>query len=653
MGQDIIARGLVTRSLAKHEPAIDDFGGATAASRTANSVAFADAFASGVRVLALPTGTYEVEQVATGAAVRSYTQGQQPAIILPEDLRLLDGQGSTIAFRHSRGIQASSWTTWAYPAVQSELAASVLAGDVQVTLSAGEGANWTVGDTALWRFGSLPYDKPEALDWGLARIRAIDGDTVTLDRPLPQDFDPASVDADAFTSNFGTTWYNRSLHKWSIFDGLEVRDLVGEGNPGTTVEEFLTVRGGRKVSIRRCGARNVGIGFALQYVEGAVIEDCFTDDGNPFQVSVGKGVSMAECRDIAIRNFRGKGLTKCISLEAGSYAHVSGGLFENTGRPDDGTSYAGQCIVFNVMGKSQITVQDFTITGYGGYQLVANKNGLDDYNGIADIGGRLTMIHPTEPGHIDLTMLSGMLDYRIAGQHELFDFRTPRVWRRRIWLRNGLNQNLRGPNGAIVRARIYASSGLTFGTGGQLPALWIGRDTHNGINYADQLVAGSDVDLRFLGGDAGGEQWFRRAEQVKLLIATESGTSLDNTDQYLDIEFEIAPDLLSSQMDWSNEQDQRNSGQGGRLREAVFYNFNVPSVAAGASWSFNLAVPNIASDDFVHAVEMLGNIGQMRIVSTDAYGGLVNVTFHNPTGAAIDLGSTTLRVLWSKSLTSG
>ena len=52
----------------------------------------------------------------------------------------------------------------------------IATGDRELTLEAGEGANWQPGDTLLWQLGSLPYDRPETINWGFAQVKAVNGD---------------------------------------------------------------------------------------------------------------------------------------------------------------------------------------------------------------------------------------------------------------------------------------------------------------------------------------------------------------------------------------------------------------------------------------------------------------------------------------------
>lgn len=657
MGIDISSRALAARSLARSAPLLQEFGPLSATDGQPARRAFRDAFAAGEKRLAVGPGVYHLAAIPADEPVRMQTPYQQPSVILPAGFRRLDGRGSELLLYDGRGIRGSAFETWGYPTVMSYLASDVHAGNTTVTLEAGEGAKWAVGDSLIWRLGSLPYDIPEPIEWGMAAVTAVEGDVVTLDRPLPAPFSVASVADLGFVLPSGDTWYNKALHKWPLFDDLTITDLIGsayrhpEGDCWT--EEFIAILGGRRLRFSGCGARRVSIGYSLQYVTGATIEDCWAEDGATFPGSHSKGINLAETRDVQVRNFRGKGLKRLIHLEAGAEASVSGGSFENTGAYDGSGPFGTGCIVFGAVGRSRLSIRDFTVTGYGGYILSNNLNGDPAFSGTIQFEGRLTLIHPEEPWSLQPDQIAGLLDYRIAGNRELWDFRYPRVWKRRIYLRNGLFQNLRGPTGVISRMRVYASPGLTFGSGGQVPSFYIGRSSSNGVNYAASLVAGQEALLTFVGGTVAGPIWTKRNEQLKILLQTEAGTSLDNADAYIDIECDMAFDRLAPASTWQFDSDRRNSGPTGGLREAFFAAFDIPAIAAGGTVAVDLAIPAMSSKALVESIDVAGSLGNVSIRHAETLTGSLRIVFENTTAAALDSAPADLRVLWRESLTSG
>ncbi|MGN6497097.1 MAG: hypothetical protein ACTHK5_07125 [Tsuneonella sp.] len=657
MGIDISARALAVRSLERTPQLLQEFGTLSASDGEPARRAFRDAFAAGVSRLAVAPGTYHLAAVPADEAVHMQTPYQQPSVILPAGFRRLDGQGSEFLLYDGRGLRGSSSETWGYPSVMSYLAADVTAGDTTLTLEPGEGAKWSAGDQVIWRFGSIPYDAPEPIEWGMGIVTAVAGDEVTLDRPVPTSFAISSVADKPFVLPSGETWYNKALHKWPLFEDLTITDLIGSAyrhpDGDCWTEQFISIRGGRRIRLSGCGSRRVGIGFTLQYVTAAAIEDCWSEDGATFPGSHSKCINLAETRDVEIRNVSGKGLKMYLFAEADSQARVIGGSFENTGKYDGTGSYGADCIVFSALSRSCVSVRDFTVTGLGGYVLSATDIGVPDYEGSVEFDGSLTLIHPDEPYALQPGQITGLLDYRIAGERELWDFRALRVWRRRIYLRDGLLQNLRGPRGILVRMRVYASPGLTFGDSGKLKGLYVGRESDVGSNVAASLVAGADATIDFLGGLVAGPLWTARNEQLKLLVNAAAAAGLNAADAYLDVECEFAVDRRAGSAAWSADSDARNSGPGEGLREALFTAYDIPSIPANGVITVDFPVAAVLNGDIVEGFDYTGNLASISIRHMESITGAVRVIFANTTAAAYKLPASDIRITWRKSLTSG
>jgi len=651
VGYDAIARGLAVRSLQRQPAGIEQFGGdaSPGASPTRNTAAFRDALASGVSKVVLAGARYPVAALAQTEQVRLRRSGQQPALLLPGWLRLLDGQGATLALGNSLGILAAPYASYAFPEVRSDLAADVAAGATTLTLAAGEGAKWNAGDTFLYRLGSLPYDLPEPLQWGFRSVRSVAGDVLTIDAPMPGSFALSSVAGATFTDEFGVAARrNRTLHKWPLVTDLTVRDLAISGDAAGVTEVGLQVQGGRRVTLSGVTASRVGCGFLLQYVDGGLIDGCaMADSSTPGNPSLNKGISLAEARAIDIRHFTCSGVMQAVAAEAGSEATISGGRFDNTGNPADGSGYGVQCIVFSAQGRSQLTVRDFTVTGHGGYVLAENANGQPGFEGRIRFEGRLTLEHPAMPASLGpLADMNCLLDLRIAGGRELWDFAGARWFTRRVWLRNGQYQSIGLPPGILRQARVHASSGVVPGT--NLTDLYIGRTNDNGSSHIARLVAGQTVTLSGVGDS--GAILTRRSEQVKLLVITASGTALDTGSEFIDVHCEIVPDLLAPAFAWTSEEDARELGPGGGIREALFAAYDLPSIGAGATLQRDLAISPMATGDLVESVSL--GIDRTGIVLRDvqALPGQCRILLENRTGAAIDLPPADVRILWRKPL---
>lgn len=613
-----------------------------------NTAAFRDALgASGAR-LTVVGDRYPIAALSLTEPVRMQRGGQQPVFVIPQSLRLLDGRCATLRFGSSSGILAAPYATYDYPEVRSDLGADISVGATTLTVAPGDGVKWAVGDDIVYRLGSLPYDLPEPLQWGFAKVRAISGDVLTIDTPMPDAFVRASVATQTFTDEFGNAGRsNRTLHRWKLTSDLVIRDLqiVGEPAPGLT-ETAIGVQGSRRLTLSRINAIRVGTGFILQYVDGALIDNCsMTDSSAPNNRSLNKGIGLAETRSVEVRQFVCAGTISVVAAEANAEATFSGGRFHNSGNPADGTSYGSLCVAFQALGRSILVVRDFTITGYGDYLLAEVANGAAGFDGRVRFEGRLTLVHATMPASLGrLVDMNCLLDLRIGGGRELWDFAGARWFTRRIWLKNGEYHNFGLPPGILRQMRAYTSAGLTPGT--DLTDFYVGRAGDNGGTFLSQLVAGKTISLFPLGD--GSALFARRAEQLKLLVITASGSALDAGAQFIDVQCELVPDLLALPFAWSNEDDARNLGPAEGLREAQFTGYDLPSVAAGAIQQVDLTIPAMAAGDLVETVSFAIDRAGLSLRDVQALPGKCRVMFENRTAAAIDLPATTLRILWRK-----
>jgi len=657
MARDFIARGLGSRAIKSLPPTLETYGGGVGATSWRNREAFRDAFAAQTRTISLAGGAYACETIpSTEAATLKWT-GPQPAVLVGQGVAVIDGMRSELVATSPacRGIVNAPNASWAWPRTESYLAADVTAGATTLTLEAGQGANWAVGDELLYKFGSLPYDYPEPINWGFAKVRSKAGDVLTLDRPMPVAFALSEVTGKSFTDSFGVTGrFNKTIVKMATIAGFELRNLTVTGAAGTSTHHAISVFGGRDINVRSCGSRNVGAGVFLQYVEGGIIEDCrIEDSNNTIGAWAGRALSIAECRDIQVRGVQAKGVKKYIFVEANSNVRVTGGIFENTGDPATGVSFGSGAIVFHCLGKSSLAVSDFTITGHGGYSLSENYTADPAFTGTIRFDGTLSMVHPIEPNYINLDELNCLLDYRIGNTRQVWDFQRTQIWRRRIWLRNGMTQDFYGPTGAIRSARVYTSSGLTLGAGNKLTGFYIGKVANEGANRTASLAAGQTRNIQFFGGTLGGITWTGRSTQSRIRVITASGTEIDAASEYLDIEIEYAVDRFAPDFAWSNQVDEMNSGPGGNLREALFATQDLANIAAGATLQVDLAIPAMAAGDIVEGMSFGYALSGLSIRSMEAIAGACRVVFENQTGAAIDKPVTAVRVLWRKPLGSG
>lgn len=630
-------------------PALENYGGGILSSGDNNRNSFAAAFADDAKRLTFEGDDYTITAISDTAPVHSYQVSQQPNVILPEDFKLMDGRGATLSADSGRGIVSAGWFTWAHPVTVSYLTSAIAAGDKAWELEAGEGDNWQADDEFIYRLGSLPYDTREPLTWGFGRIVSVASDTVTLDIPSPVSFDPASVAAQGFDNTIGGTWYNKGLFKWPISKNQVTKNITVVGSVADAshkLEEGFQTRGGRNISYENCHTQKVGNGFYLQYVINGSVKDCSVEDSHVFQVSVGKGLYLAEVLGLRVENFLSRGTQTHIAMEAGSTVSVNDTTWENTGDFATGVAHLSPKM-FSVTGRSRMLAHNGKATGYGAYSFCEWNNGQAGYEGDASFTGLWSLEHPTEVLNIPLRFLDCLLEYKIAGVRELWDFANTRTWRRRIYLKDGMFYQPRGPKGPIKRLRIYTSAGLTLGTGNQLSNVSLGRVSANGANIVSQLVAGEDVVIKMVGGSQGGVEWTNRAEQSKLTIVTDAAAGLNAADHYIDIEAEFAVDRLTPGFAWSSETDQRMSHPAGNTREALV-NYDAASVAAAATANFDLTVTNMLATDLVLSVDPATGWGGLTVESIDAQAGKVRVAVKNNTASPIDLAAQNFVIRWAK-----
>jgi hypothetical protein len=664
MAQDFIARGLIARSLKRQEPALEDFAGGTTKSAERNRDAFVAAWAARIDRIALKAGAnYSVGTLADPSLTVTPGLVQQhagappgPAIIIPKNLKLFEGTGATLTWAGAnRGIRDAGYQTWAYPAVESYLGADVAKGDRTLTLEAGQGAMWAAGDEFFWMFGSFTIDFPETPNWGIAKVLAVAGDALTIDTPMPMDFAIASVAAQSYTDSFGNTRYNKVIRKWPVARGRTYRDFSVVGQIGT-YSGGLGVVGGQRIAVEKARFKGTVGGVSLQYVDGATLTDVCAEDLYRYDTSVGKGIGLAEARGVLILNPRFRGCYYSVSLEANSEATVIGGLTENTGNPQTGASWthSDSSAIFRVAENSVLTVRDHEVRGFGDFVMDLLSSG-DGLKGRINYEGIIRVVASAEMYGMTLDHANCLLDYRINGGRELWDFRRTRTWKRRFYLKDqgGAGALHYGPPGVIREARIYASSGLTFGTGNQLTRLFVGKGTDNGIDYSANLVAGSRTTIRWGAGAGAGSVWANRSLETRINIVT-NAAALDNANEYVDVEIDLAPDALNGlTFAWHSEDDERYSNAPW-LREDLFKSHDLTSVAAQSAGapgtlSVDFTIADIAAGDHILAVTATGGLGGLTC-SALAAAGKATVTFVNQTGAAIDLATRDVKIIWAKSL---
>lgn len=523
------------------------------------------------------------------------------------------------------------------PIIDLPLAADVMPGAREFALLPGSGAQLAPGDTVVWQLGEFPYDTPETPNWSFATVEAVTGDTVRLDRPSPEGLALSAV-----------TGANKRLRKLNVLRGLVIRDLT---LGGTLAEDGVNLSYVERARIERVGGRNIGAGTVVaQYCDGLTIEDCWQEGTTLTQASFGSAFNFAECRNVMLFRPRTRATLSLLNAEAGAQVTVIGGRFENTMTNAQGQSLGSQVVVINALGRASATVHDLTITGFGGYRLLETSNGQLGYDGSALFSGTLRLNHPTAPYSVPLNGVTGTLDLTIAGTREIYNFERLRHWRKRFVLRDGEYRYAFGPAGLLARARVYATPGVSVGNAGQLTGLWLGRLGNNGSNLADgptrEIEPGRDVNVATYAGDVGGALWTLRNQPLSLLCTTAANAGLNAANEFVEFEGWFAE---QSDLDVTLSEDAyRIAGVEQDPLEAWLPGYDLPAIAAGASLTVTVPVPDMLPTDFIDSVRFVGGFGGLELRGAEPVAGAIKLILANPGSSSIDRTPTDLGIAFHR-----
>ena len=477
--------------------------------------------------------------------------------------------------------------------------------------------------------GELPYDTPETLNWAFAKVLAITGNVVKLDKPMPEGLILSSVSG-----------ANKRLRKLTVLSDYVLRDLVLTG----PADEGVSLYCAERVRIQNVGGRNLGVGTVVaQYCDGLTIEDCWQDGTLLTQASFGTAFTFAETRNTVLLRPRARATLGLVRGEAGAQVTVIGGSFENSLTNAQGQPLGNQVVVVNAQGRSSMTLHDLTITGFGGYRLLETSNGVVGYEGVAQFSGTLRLNHPTAPYSVPLSSVTGTLDMTINGTREIYNFERLRHWSKRFVLRDGEFRYVFGPAGLLARARAYLTPGVTTGALGQLTGLWLGRQGDNGTNVASGvLIPGKDVNIPTYAGDVAGPQWTMRNQPIGLLCVTAANAGLNAANEFVEFEGWFAE---QSELDVTLSEDAvRSAGNELDPLEAVFPAYDLPAIAAGQTLVVTLPIADMASSDFVDSVRFTGGFTGLELRGAEPSAGSLKLFIANPGTAAIDRAPTDLGI---------
>ena len=614
-------------------------GDGTTDDRIAISAAIAYADAIGASGVTFGRKHYLLSQIP--AADLPLVAGTRPRLVIAPKPAVMDWGGAALVTQ-AGGKGLAFGRNFNGGVIELPLAADVVVGTRTLTLQPGLSANLAVGDLVTWQLGEVPNDTTETINWDIARVVAIAGDDVTLDKPMPEGLVLSTV-----------TGANKRLRKMPLLRDFVLRDLELDAED---LETGVQLYGAQRVTLERVGGTNMRGGLVMaQYCDGLTLNDCWQDGALVFNASNGAAFAFAECRNVHLNRPRVRDALTMVRAEAGAEVSVVSPHFENTMTDASGNPLGNQVIAFHPTGRGKICVHNATVTGFGGYSLANTSNGIVGWGGSILFTGITRLNHPTSPYSIPLEFISGTLDMTIGGVQEIYNMERLRQWKRRFVLRDGESLSVFGPTGMLVRARTYTSPGLTVGPGQQLTSFNLGRQGDAGFNIANgvngQLIPGKDTGVRLFGGAVGGAQWNLRLNPLKITVITAPGAGLNAANEFVEFEGWIAEqketDFTVTEADW------RSIGIEREPYEALFVAHDLPPVAAGAAVTVDLAIPDMTGGDFVESVRMSGGMAGLLLRSATAMAGMVRLVFENPTAATIDRAPADLGVAFFKPVVGG
>lgn len=615
--------------------------------RAALQAAVDYASANGLGVRGRAGAEYRCAPMPT--SVHNFGIGPQPNLVIPAAAPPIDFQGATLKMNNGGRGFFHSVVNWPQNYAIGTVTADIAAGAFDFPLQTGEGALFQAGDRVLWQLGEIPYDKPETTNWGHAKVLSVTGDTVKLDRPLYEPFAIASV----------TTGRKRLIRLDRNWRKPVLRNVHIDGTISSTVgaENGVAFYGAPTFECHNVSGTFCGAGVIVQqYVEQADISFCDADKVNVTQASYGKHINLAEARSVNMRGGVARAMKFGIAAEADGDISVNGYHFDNT-YPGNGTTPAvNTAIVFGATGRARIVATDTLVTGLGGFNLANISNGQAGWEGSVQVRN-LRVRTSGEAYNLPLDMMSGVLDYTVAGVRQRFNLDRPKVWHRKFRLKDGMSAaTFVGPPGLVIAARAYTSPDLTVGTGNKLLEFYVGKaagGAANGNDFATyglsgvKLVPGQWVELPVFGGTVAGSQWTYRTNNQQVIITTGAAAGINATDDFVTLETLYVPEEGSKTYAYA-EAYYRAEGDEYELYEALISAVDLPSIAAGATQTQALTIPDMANTDLFVGYSIAGGYGGLTLTKVECQTGQAMLTFKNETGSPIDLSARDMRVLFAK-----
>lgn len=490
---------------------------------------------------------------------------------------------------------------------------AIAAGDTAIHVTTASA--FATGEWVLFRFGDVPADPPETYNHGLARVTSVDsvGGTVTLDRAMPRPFTSGEL---------SVAVNNKSVRRIAPMIGIDFGDIVFDDSV-TDALSGVVLKYSEGCRFGTVGGRNIGAGsFIAQFAYNWHVEKIYNFNCPSTSADTGNIARFSEARG-TVGSIVSHDCDGTIVVEAASIVKI--GYVEDDNRK-------GARTLFQMNGRSHIDVERVTLLGLGGQTLVDPQ---DNSQFTAKHVQVRTSAMPAYLGKMG-KHISETLTLEIAGA-------VPEVYRtaegywieKRVQLRNGMADTLivAPANTLLVESRIYASSGVTAG----LNWLNVGRQGGAANTLASSIVPGSwRASSNWSVCDA-----FNLGRNLPIFLyvdtAAAGGAVPDLSGQFLICRFRVIPETSGADVAVTSSDALSAANQ--HFGSATW---DPPSVASGARTSTTVSVAGCHVGDFVEATfanDLQGMLLSAQVLSDNN----VTVTLTNPTGAAINLASGTVR----------
>lgn len=344
--------------------------------------------------------------------------------------------------------------------------------ETTTALTVDTSAGFAVGDDVFVRIGQATYDAVEPDHWLYAQVTAVpDGTHLTLDRPCGYALTVASVPT---TSNRSVT----KVTEWYQDAYIGGFDFYNPSTGSANAEGGLALVNARNVVVGPLAGYDCGSSlFGAQFTEGVLLHMLTVRRAAAqlAQLSKGKGVYLAECRNITFVNAHMKDVERdCFNIEGRcENITVQNLLFDNGFPGRDINNVA----VFKLLYYGKLRVENLMIIG--------NPTYIADYAAAAGSEFKVGNYNDRATGSV----LSGLYCDNVRDSLTIGEatYERIRTWTKRIPLTSSMSSAVTaGPSGLWRTVKVKAST-VTGLTSFKLKGAALG------VELVSNLVAGSSA----------------------------------------------------------------------------------------------------------------------------------------------------------------